>query len=139
MSDENRQLAGRALEFWSSDNRDDPALVFSQNYINHQEPSIQGDVKDLDLTGWKALVADYHTAFSESRVRVIMQVVEGDLVATRWEFSARHTGDYMGKAPTGKTAVWTGIDIDRVADGRIVESWVDWDKYRLLETLGLLP
>ncbi|WP_169054222.1 ester cyclase [Nitratireductor sp. XY-223] len=139
MSDANKQLARRALEFWSSDNDDDVALVFADSYVNHQEPSIEGDVKDLDLGGWKTLVSGYHAAFSESRVRVIMQIAEDDLVATRWEFSARHTGDYAGHGPTGRTAVWTGIDIDRVADGRIVESWVDWDKYRLLETLGLLP
>jgi hypothetical protein len=33
---------------------------------------------------------------------------------------------------------WTGVQIDRIADGKIVESWVDWDKYRLFETLGFL-
>lgn len=138
MTEKNKLLARRALEFWSSDNNDDTALVFSERYVNHQEPSIEGDVKNLDLDGWRALVADYHSAFSESRVRIIMQIAEDDLVATRWEFAARHTGDYVGHAPTGRTAVWTGIQIDRIADGRIVESWVDWDKYRLLETLGLL-
>jgi predicted ester cyclase len=67
-----------------------------------------------------------------------MQVAEDDLVATRWEFTATHTGSYMGLAPTGKQAIWTGIEIDRCADGKIVESWVDWDKYRLFESLGLL-
>lgn len=139
MSDENKQLARRALEFWSSDSNDDTGQVFSEHYVNHQEPSIEGDVKDLDLDGWKALVAGHHAAFSESRVRIIMQIAENDLVATRWEFSVLHTGDYAGHAPTGKTAVWTGIEIDRIADGRIVESWVDWDKYRQLEMLGLLP
>ncbi|MDA4844106.1 ester cyclase [Hoeflea poritis] len=138
MTDENKELARRALEFWSSDNNDDTAQVFSERYVNHQEPSIEGNVKDLDLDGWKALVAGYHAAFSESRVRIIMQIAEDDLVATRWEFTARHTGDYVGHPPTGKTAVWTGVEIDRMAGGKIIESWVDWDKYRLLETLGLL-
>jgi hypothetical protein len=27
---------------------------------------------------------------------------------------------------------------DRVEHGRIAESWVDWDKYRLFKALGLL-
>lgn len=138
MSEQNKQLARRSLEFWASGNSDDADEVFSPSYVNHQEPSIEGDVKDLGLQEWKALVAGYHAAFSQSQVRILMQIVEDDLIATRWEFTARNTGDYAGHAPTGKTAVWTGIQIDRVRDGRIVESWIDWDKYRLLETLGLL-
>ena len=138
MSELNKQLARRSLEFWASGNSDDVDEVFAASYVNHQEPSIEGDVKDLGLSDWKALVAGHHAAFSQSAVRILMQIAEGDLVATRWEFSVRHTGDYAGHAATGKTAVWTGIEIDRIEDGRIVESWVDWDKYRQLEMLGLI-
>ena len=65
-------------------------------------------------------------------------IAEGDLVATRWQFEATHTGVYLGRPPTGKRAIWTGVQIDRVANGRIVESWVDWDKCRLFETLGFV-
>ncbi|MEX3008660.1 ester cyclase [Hoeflea sp. TYP-13] len=138
LTDSNKALARRALEFWASDNQDDIAEVFSADYINHQEPSIEGDVKHLGLAGWMTLVAGHHAAFSESRVRIIMQIAEGDLVATRWEFTVKHTGSYIGYQPTGKTAIWTGIEIDRIADGKIVESWVDWDKYRQLEMLGII-
>jgi predicted ester cyclase len=66
-----------------------------------------------------------------------MQIAEGDLVATRWEFNVVHSGAFMGQAPTGKEITWTGIQIDRFENGRIVESWVDWDKYRFFQGLGL--
>lgn len=138
MSEMNKELARRALGFWASGNDDDVEAVFSPHYRNHQESSIEGDVKHLDLSGWQTLVAEYHDAFSDARVEILMQIAEGDLVATRWRFTARNTGDYIGHASTGKTATWTGIEIDRIADGRITESWVDWDKYRMLETLGIL-
>ncbi|MCY6381050.1 ester cyclase [Hoeflea prorocentri] len=138
MSELNKQLARRSLEFWASGNGDDVNEVFAATYVNHQEPSIEGDVKDLNLVDWQALVAGHHAAFSQSRVRILMQIAEEDLVATRWEFSVLHTGEYAGHEPTGKTAVWIGMEIDRIRDGRIVESWVDWDKYRQLEMLGLL-
>ena len=68
----------------------------------------------------------------------MIQIAEGDKVATRWEFAATHTGDFMGHGPTGKQVTWTGVQIDRFEDGKIIESWVDWDKYRFLEGLGLL-
>jgi predicted ester cyclase len=60
------------------------------------------------------------------------------LAATRWQFSATQTGDYLGHPPTGRRATWTGVQIDRFENGRIAESWVDWDKYRLFEALGFL-
>jgi len=71
-------------------------------------------------------------------VRILLQIAEGDLVATRWQFTAIQTGEYLGHPPTGKEATWTGVQIDRFGDGRIVESWVDWDKFRLFEQLGYL-
>ena len=44
----------------------------------------------------------------------------------------------MGLPPTGTEITWTGVQIDRFEDGKIVESWVDWDKYRLFQGLGLV-
>jgi predicted ester cyclase len=97
-----------------------------------------GGVKGVDLEGWKAIVAECHTAFSDFDVAILTQVAEGDLVATRWQFEGTQRGEYLGRPPSGRRATWTGIQIDRFADGKIVESWVDWDKYRLFETLGFL-
>ena len=137
-ADDNKALARRALEMWASGASDAPEDFVTADYVNHQEPAAVGGVKHDDVAAWKALLAGYHSAFSDSRVRILTQIAEGDLVATRWEITATHTGDYLGLAPTGRTATWTGIEIDRIANGRIAESWVDWDKYRMFETLGLI-
>ncbi|MHA1573778.1 MAG: ester cyclase [Alphaproteobacteria bacterium] len=48
------------------------------------------------------------------------------------------TGEYFGHPPSGKRAIWTGVQIARVADGKIVESWVNWDKFRMFEALDFL-
>ncbi len=44
----------------------------------------------------------------------------------------------MGVAPTGRQIVWTGIQIDRIENSRIVENRFDWDKYRFFQGLGLV-
>ncbi len=123
---------------WASGNRDVPEEVFAESYVNHQEPDAAGGVTSIDLSGWKAIVEDNHRAFADFEVRILLQVAEGDLVATRWQFKATQTGVYLGQAPTGKTATWTGVQTDRFENGKIVESWVDWDKYRLFSELGFL-
>ena len=68
----------------------------------------------------------------------MLQIAERYLVATRWQFTATQTGDFMDLAPTNKEVTWTGVQIDRFENGKIVESWVNWDMYRLFEGLGLV-
>ena len=135
---ERKDMARRALDMWTSNPADRPEDLFAEGYVNHQEPDVQGGVSDKDVEAWKRLVAEFHRAFSDSKARVLMQIAERDLVATRWELTARHTGEFMGIPPTSREVTWTGVQIDRFKRGKIAESWVDWDKYRFLEGLGAL-
>lgn len=133
-----KTLSRRALEMWGSDNTDDPDAILAADYINHQESDVEGGVSARRLSEWKALVDGHRWAFGLSEFTILMQIAEADTVATRWQFTVKHTGDFRGVAPTGKTITWTGVQIDRHADGKIVESWVDWDKYRFYQGLGLV-
>ena len=136
--DDHKEMSRRAISMWASNNSDRPEEIFAESYVNHQEPDAEGGVSKKSLEAWEGLVSDYHKSFSNSKALILMQIAQGDRVATRWEFTATHTGDFMGLSPTGKQVTWTGVQIDRFEDGRIVESWVDWDKYRFFEGLGLL-
>jgi len=139
MSHENlKDLSRRALEMWASNNSERPEDIFAENYINHQEPDAESGISDKNLEAWSELVSVYHEAFSNSTVRVLMQIADDGLVATRWEFVSTHTGDFMGLSPTGRRVTWTGVQIDRFQGDKIVESWVNWDKYRFFEGLGLV-
>jgi len=84
------------------------------------------------------VVRENHRAFSDFQVEILVQIAEQDLVATRWQFTALQTGVYLGHRPTGKQATWTGVQIDRSDHGKIVASWIDWDKYRLFAEFGFL-
>jgi predicted ester cyclase len=42
----------------------------------------------------------------------------------------------MGIAPTGRTVTMTGIDVVRIADGKIVEFWYAEQLHDLLRQLG---
>lgn len=85
------------------------------------------------------MVEQNHVAFPDLKLTVLMQIGDGDRVATHWQFSGTQTGEYLGQAPTGKKATWKGVQIDRFEGGKIVESWVVWDKYTLFADLGMLP
>ncbi len=136
--DEPKAMSKRAQQLWVSDNSEKLEAIFTQSYINHQEPDVEGGVSAKDLSAYEALLKGYHHAFSDSKVRILTQIAEGDLVATRWQFTATQTGEFEGLAPSNKEVTWTGIQIDRFENGKIAESWVDWDKYRLFAQLGLV-
>ena len=44
----------------------------------------------------------------------------------------------MGAEPTNKELSWTGITIDRISEGRIVESWANWDMMGMMQQLGVV-
>jgi predicted ester cyclase len=62
-------------------------------------------------------------ASSDRRAFVDDQVVEGDMIVTRWHTDGTHTGVMFGVPATGKRFVVSGISICRVVDGRIAEEW----------------
>ena len=41
--------------------------------------------------------------------------------------------------PTGKQSTVTGITIDKIVNGRIAESWTNWDTLGMLQQLGAVP
>ena len=45
----------------------------------------------------------------------------------------------MGISPTGKSVAVAGITIDRIADGKIAESWACWDTLGMMQQLGAVP
>ena len=73
MSDDSfKDMSRRSIEMWSSNNSERPEDIFTENYINHQEPDVEGGTSDKSLEAWKELVSGYHEAFSDSKVRVLM-------------------------------------------------------------------
>ncbi len=74
-------------------------------------------------------------AFPDFLVTIEKQVAEGDLVVTRVTFSGTHEGEYAGIAPTGARVRWTGMAMDHVVDGKVVEGWHESDGSALLAQL----
>jgi predicted ester cyclase len=63
-------------------------------------------------------------------------IAERDLVAFRWTMEGKHVGEFAGIAPTGRTVSLTGLNLERVADGKIVEHWSEYDRLALVEQVS---
>ena len=84
---------------------------------------------------FKEGVAEVRRAFPDYHGTNEIQIVEGDMVANRFVFYGTHQGEFMGIAPTGREVRFTGLVIDRVVDGKIVENWIEGDLEDLLRQI----
>jgi steroid delta-isomerase-like uncharacterized protein len=75
-------------------------------------------------------------AFPDLKLKTVDIVAEGDKVVVRFEGPGTHTGTpFAGIAATGKKAVWKGLVMYHVVDGKITEAWANWDDWGLIEQL----
>lgn len=76
--------------------------------------------------------------YPDLHVVVQDQVAEGEWVATRILASGTHLGSWLEMKPTGKTAVFGGVNMDRVVDGRIVEHGGAANTFEALLEIGAI-
>src|SRR5262249_9184878 len=67
------------------------------------------------------------------------EIVEVDKVVVRVISSGRHTGEFIGFPPTGKTFAVEQIHIYRIADAKIIEHWSSRDDLSQGMQLGFIP
>ena len=91
------------------------------------------------MEAYKQWVGRVSAGLADRQSTIEDQIAEGDMVVTRWTFRGTHTGELMGIAPTGKQVTVTGISIDRVVGGKIVEEWNEMDDLGMMEQLGVVP
>jgi len=94
---------------------------------------------ELKREALKQFMASLLAAFPDGRWTIEGQVAEGDKVATRWSFTGTHQGELMGVAPTGKRVTASGMVIDRIVEGKIVEEWEEWDALGMMQQMGATP
>lgn len=87
----------------------------------------------------RKFIASVLAAFPDCQETINDQMAEGDKVATRVSFTGTHKGTFMDIPPTGKRITITGVCIDRIVNGKIVEEWGEWDMLGLMQQLGVVP
>ena len=73
------------------------------------------------IDGMAEHVRGVRTVYPDLRITVDRQIAEGEWVASLITARGTHQGEWLGMKPTGRTLVFTGVNVDHVVDGRIVE------------------
>ena len=107
--------------------------IFTEAYVQHSGRS---------PSGLQAQIANFKRVFAnwpDFQSRIEDRIFDGDKIVARVTFSATHTRTVLGFAPTGKRVEFVGHSIDRVVEGKIVESWVEVDMLGVMRQLGAEP
>ena len=135
--EENKAIVSRATE--EIFNKDNLAVVdelYATNFVSHGS-DIPGVTPDRE--GYKQFVTMSRTALPDFHTTIEDMIAEGDKVVQRFTARGTHKGEFMGIPPTGKQVTITGIAIDRIAGGKIVENWVNMDMLGMMVQLGVVP
>ena len=126
-TEENKRLAREAILSLSSGDLGAVDQIYAPNYVHHQHHH-PNDPRDLhSVEAMKTFATELRQAFPDFHDSIDIQLAEDELVATRVTSRGTHKGTFLGVEPTSKELSWTGITIDRNSEGKIVESWTNWD------------
>ena len=93
-----------------------------QNYVSENCMIKVGDkIFPLGLNGMKEHLIDVKKTYPDYTMKIIKQYSDGDYVISEFIMQGTHEGEWIGIKPTHKTLLFTGVDIDKVVDGKIVE------------------
>ncbi|MGA3246194.1 MAG: ester cyclase [Bacteroidota bacterium] len=93
-----------------------------EKYVSNDYTEIfEGKRYRLGIDGAREHIRGVRRTYLDLTLTIEQQVAEGEYVATCITARGTHQGEWLGIKPTGKLVTYTGVNIDRVVNGRIAE------------------
>ena len=96
-----------------------------------------GSSAPIGLDEWRAHLQAFHRGFSNGRHEIEELLVAGSHGISRCRFVGTHTGQFEGRAPTGKKVSVAAIHIDRFQGDMVVAHHRQIDMHGLLAQLDV--
>ena len=134
MTTENRELAERiAMLMWDGEFSEIDQYL-TEDYVGHDPMVPEGTHNGAEMEAHFGPMAE---AMSDIEYRIIDTVAEGDHVFHRGELSFTHSGEWNGIPATGDRVVVQDHIEWRFEDGKLAESWAQYDALGMMVQLGL--
>jgi steroid delta-isomerase-like uncharacterized protein len=136
LSQDNATIVRRFTEEVITQGDMDAAAQFVWEDVVEQVP-LPGQGPGLE--GLKDILRSMRSGFPDIDFSIKEQISEGDKVASRFEWTGTHQGEFLGVLATGKPVRVWGIVIDRLEEGRIKDTRIIMDTLGLMMQLGVIP
>jgi len=135
-AEDNRIAARRWIEAFNARDDDREAEARTADYVAHAPASIEPG--PLDSDAWIQFLSVFLEGFPDLHLEVQGAAADEQMVAQRILFTGTHTGVFRGLPPTNRQVTFSGLEINRMVDGKVAEHWFQLDQVTLFQQLGLL-
>ena len=103
--------------------------IVSDNLLGNLEDFVSEDCtvwadgksEKVGVNGMKEHLEAIRHTYPDYRMKILRQFVSGDYVISEFRMEGTFQNEWLGIKPKGERISITGIDIDKVIDGKIVE------------------
>lgn len=109
----------------------------NEEHFDNQVIMVTSPENIVGIDGFKAYYNNYLTGFSEVTFTILDAFGQGDKIVKHWRFQGKHTGEFFGIPPTGKTVNVEGVTLVKMKDGKIAQEQDFLDNLVFYQQLGL--
>jgi len=113
--------------------------AISPSYVRHCQAMPPGLQELRGTDEFFGFIEEFLVAVPEFEDTISLMIADGDKVAYVSTITGAMTGPMGGFPATGKEFTLDNIIIQRLENGKVVETWVSWDNVAFLSQLGLMP
>ena len=135
MTDAVKAVSARYFEAWNRADLDLVQRTFAPGFVIHDPASPMP--LHMGPEGVQGRIAAYRAAIPDLVIDILDRICEDYKVMTRWHLHGSHQGSFEGVIGQGAAISVTGTTLHRIADGQIVEQWVNWDTDGFRRQMGL--
>ncbi len=137
MSADNKAVVRRLYEeVWNKRRLELVDEIISPSHALHDpnltDSSVGPDAYKRQVSRFMVGIPDLHFTIEDI-------VDEKEKLAVAWTISGTHTGEFMGIPATNKKVYVEGITINHMVDGKIMDSYISWDTFGMMQQLGVVP
>ena len=99
------------------------------------DPTIAG--RGVGPVAYRRQVERFLTGLPDLKFTVDDTISEGDKLVVYWTITGTHRGEFLGVPATNRKVSFSGITINQMGNGKILESTVIWDGLGLMKQFGI--
>jgi steroid delta-isomerase-like uncharacterized protein len=137
MSAEDKAIIRRLYgEVWNGRRLDLVSEIISPSHALHINTAADSSIGP---EAYKSQVTRFLSGFPDLRFSIDDMVAEDEKVVVSWNIAGTHKGEFMGIPATNKKISVDGITINHIVNGKIIDSYINWDTLGMLQQLGIAP